>query len=193
MEKALSRQGRQESYWSVLCAAVELEYKRGHLKWTMSELSRKSGVTRSLIYYRFGRSKIAILQEVIRTMSDEIVGTTPDRLKAWQRGDWLESVRRTRAIRLHAPYLANFYLAHRGRPNELGRMFLEAEMRFLKKLETHFPGLSDAGRRAIFSIFFGLTFSPVVDESVIAFVEQILGVRETKSELSRVPQVSMAN
>ena len=53
----MSHLSKDETFWSVLYSAIELDFKRGHLRGTMSELSRMSNVTRSLIYYYFGKSK----------------------------------------------------------------------------------------------------------------------------------------
>ena len=52
---------KDETYWKILDAVIALEIRRGHQKWTISELSRLSGITRTLIYYYFGKSKLEIL------------------------------------------------------------------------------------------------------------------------------------
>jgi len=44
---------KDDTFWKVLNTAIILDFNRGHLRWSMSELSRSSGITRSLIYYYF--------------------------------------------------------------------------------------------------------------------------------------------
>ena len=73
---------KDEAFWKILNAAIELDYKKGHLKWTMTELSRRSGVTRSLIYYYFGRQKAAILKEAVKIVGEEFVGLNERRTTA---------------------------------------------------------------------------------------------------------------
>jgi AcrR family transcriptional regulator len=158
---------RDATYWKVLNAALELDFKRGHMKWTMSELARKSAITRSLIYYHFGRSKIAILEEAVRVIGEEVIGASAERIKMWQDGDWLGSVKQARAVSLRLPNLANFYLLHRTRPTELGHSIKKIEDSYFKKLETFFPLIPPAGRSALFAVFFGLAFGPYVDDEAL--------------------------
>ncbi|MCB0357357.1 MAG: helix-turn-helix transcriptional regulator, partial [Bdellovibrionales bacterium] len=99
-----------ENYWKILNAALELDVKKGHLKWTVSDLSRKSGITRSLIYYYFGRSKSSILNEAIKLIGHEVAGLTPEREEMWNLGDFIASMKQARRTIENAPYLSLFIL-----------------------------------------------------------------------------------
>lgn len=166
--------GRDVTFWKVLNAALELDFRRGHVKWTMSELSRKSGITRSLIYYHFGRSKMAILDEAVRVIGEEVVGLGSERMDMWRRGEWAASVRASREMVVKAPHLCNFYLSHRERPTEIGAALREIEMNYLKKLELIFLGLPPAGVRALFGLFFGSIFAPLVNDEAIEYSVKVL-------------------
>lgn len=163
------RPGRDETFWRVLNAALELDFRKGHLKWTMSELSRKSGITRSLIYYHFGRSKQTILEEAVQVIGEQVIGITPERMAMWQKGDWKEAVMASRAIIEQSPSLVNFYLLHRDRPTEIGNHLRNLEANYSKKLETLFPHLPSAAHRGMFAFFFGVTFAPGIDATAVAF------------------------
>ena len=56
-----STRSKEEIYFMVLNAILKMEIAKGHLKWTLSDISRESKVTRSLIYYYFGKEKKAVL------------------------------------------------------------------------------------------------------------------------------------
>jgi AcrR family transcriptional regulator len=183
-----SSKSRDATFWKVLNAALELDFRRGHTKWTMSELSRKSGITRSLIYYHFGRSKMGILEQAVGVIGEEIVGITPERLELWKNGDWLASVRVARAVSEQAPYLANFYLMHRERPTELGASIRKVESGYFKKLETFFPQMGQPALRAIFALFFGLTFAPHVTDEAIQVAISALKALQVSAEPFRLPR-----
>ena len=51
------------------------ELIKGHLKWSLSDISKHSGVTRSLIYYYMGKEKEQILEEAIRFMLELFFNT----------------------------------------------------------------------------------------------------------------------
>lgn len=176
--------GRDAAFWKVLNSALELDFRRGHLKWTLSELSRKSGITRSLIYYHFGRSKVAILDEAVRVIGEEVVGLSAERMEMWSRGDWVASVRAARAISTKSPHLCNFYLIHRDRPTEIGKALRDIESSYLKKLETIFRGLPPEGIRALFGFFFGMTFGPRVDDAAAEYGVGVLKSLAGKPEAS---------
>ncbi|TNF29269.1 MAG: TetR family transcriptional regulator, partial [Deltaproteobacteria bacterium] len=43
---------------------------KGHLEWRLSDIAKDADVTRSLIYYYFGKEKDLILEEAFRYMID---------------------------------------------------------------------------------------------------------------------------
>jgi AcrR family transcriptional regulator len=163
-----TRPNKDANFWKVLNAAMELDFRRGHLKWTVSELSRKSGITRSLIYYHFGRSKVTILEEAVRVIGEELIGLGEERMKQFQSGDWAGSVIRAREIANQSPFLVQFYLLHRNRPTEIGTSILQLEERYNAKLAMAFPERSEHGRRALYAFFFGLIFAPGIDDAAIS-------------------------
>ncbi len=158
---------KDDAFWAVLSSAIELEYKKGHLKWTITELSRKSKVTRSLIYYYFGRSKVSILKEGVKVIGEELVGLTEERIRKWKEGQFLESMLDAFEIYQKAPFLCAFYLNYRTMPNEIGESLLHLENEFFKKIKQFMPSLSDAQARAVFATYFGIIFSPLSNRESI--------------------------
>lgn len=194
-----NRTKKDEAFWKILSAAVELDHKKGHLKWTMTELSRRSGVTRSLIYYYFGRQKLSILKEGVKLLGEEFVGLNERRMQMWKEGRFFESLKESHDIYAQAPYLCAFYLTYRVMQNEIGESLRQLEGEFLKRIKQFLPSLTTAQVKAIFSVYFGAVFSPFSDDAVLHEVvkslERIFGVmspylrnRKTSAPRTR-PQV----
>lgn len=173
-EKSVKKQEKDEVFWKILNGAIELDIKKGHLKWTLSDLSRKSQVTRSLIYYYFGRSKIDILKEAVRIVGEEFVGLSEDRMLMWQQGDLAASMVKTRQLSAKTPHLSIFILEHRDQNSEIGEELRKIEKAFLEKLETFFPHLNESSIKALFAFYWGLTFAPLLDEKSIQVAVQII-------------------
>ena len=153
-----------DNFWKILDAALELDVKKGHLKWTLSDLSRKSGITRSLIYYYFGRSKESILNEAIKLIGTELAGLNKKREKLWLEGQFLESLIEARSIFDKAPYLHLLIAEHIGRDTELGVAVRDIQTRFIAKINRVFK-LSDNNKsRAIYSLYWGMLFAPMQDK-----------------------------
>lgn len=170
----MAKKTRDQTFWKVLNAALDLDFRKGHLKWTMSELSRRSGITRSLIYYHFGRSKLAILQEAVRVIGEQVIGVDPERIEQWRSGNWKEAVLQSRQLMTSSPSLLNFYLLHRERPTEIGEALRRLEAGYQKKLRSLFPHLTDSAHTALYAFFFGVTFAPNVHNEAVEYALRAL-------------------
>lgn len=165
---------KDETFWKILNAAIELDFKKGHMKWTMTDLSRKSGITRSLIYYYFGRSKSEILRAGVKIVGEEFVGLTPERNEAWKGSKFLESLTLARNIYDRSPFLCAFYLNNREMDHEVGIAIREVEKQFISKLKHNFPTARIDQINTLFAVYFGIVFSPHVGkEEISIFVRMI--------------------
>ena len=161
------RPEKDEVYWKVLDAALHLDFKKGHQKWTMSDLSRSSGVTRSLLYYYFGKSRMDILNEAVRLMGEELFGLSPKKRELWMKGDVAGAICSTREVIEASPHLAAFYFVHRTRLTEFGESIRRLESQYIRKLQEFFPKLSFEDLNGLFGLFFGLVFAPKLSEPSI--------------------------
>lgn len=169
-----SQNKKDDLYWTVLNNALELDFKKGHLKWTISELSRKSKITRTLIYYYFGRSKISILEAAVSIIGEEFVGIANQRVELWQKGQFEESLLEARQFYKKLPFLCAFYLNYRSRPNDIGKALLKLENSFKRKVKKSAPKATNAQINTIFAIYFGIGFSPNVGEAEIKIFAQFI-------------------
>jgi AcrR family transcriptional regulator len=63
-----SLEGKEEVFFKICNSVLKKEVEKGHLKWTVSDISRDADVTRSLVYYYFGKEKQNIFDEAWRYM-----------------------------------------------------------------------------------------------------------------------------
>jgi AcrR family transcriptional regulator len=154
---------RESDFFKVLDSVLRLEVSKGHLRWKISDVSRLSGVQRTLIYYYFGKSKENIVQTAMKTISEEFFGLSQERLELWRQGRISESVTRTRELFGKAPHLAEFYFHWRQQPSEIRDEFRRIEKRYLAKIKDFFPKLSLHERQALHAVFFGLVMIPDLD------------------------------
>jgi AcrR family transcriptional regulator len=158
---------KDETYWKILNAAVILDIRHGHQRWTMTQLARSSGVSRTLVYYYFGKSKQDILNEAVALFGSELSGMAPWRLTLWEQGRLAETFHETRRIYGRVPALLPFFLLHRGLDTEIGRAIRRHEGAFRSKIARFFPDRPAADREVAFALFFGVSFAPEVsDEGV---------------------------
>lgn len=158
---------KDETYWRVLNCAVELEMTKGHLKWTMTELSRKSKVTRSLVYYYFGRSKIEIIEAAVSIIGEEFAGLSEKRMKMWEEGRFEESLIEAREFHDKAPHLCAYYITFRDKKNDVGKSLIKLENTFRRKLKKFMPRATDEQANTIFAVYFGMVYAPNVSEKEI--------------------------
>ncbi len=158
---------KDETFWAVLNAAIELEFVRGHQRWTMSELSRTSKITRSLIYYYFGKSKENILLEAVKLVGEELFGLSPQRLELWQKGLIAESVIQSRKLLEKAPHMSTFYMVHRNAETEIGASLRQLEKEQRQKLKRYFHDSSEPYLEALFGLLIGLVIAPKLPDAAV--------------------------
>ena len=166
---------KDEKYWAILNAAISLDIRVGHQKWAMTQLSRQSRVSRTLIYYYLGKSKLGILLEAVNLFGSEFAGVTPERTAMWKEGRIGESIVMSRELLVRIPWLIPFYSLNRDQDNELGKAIKAKEELFKKKLKSFFPHLSRNQIDGLFAGFWGLVFAPGLNaQSVHSLVETLV-------------------
>lgn len=167
---------KDEKYWNILNHAVRLEVTKGHLRWTMTDLSRASGVGRTLIYHYFGKTKESIIQEALKLIADEVFGLSTERLQLWQEGRIQESVSKSRELLEKAPHLREFYIHWRQKPSEVQEHLIQVEKRYTQKLKLLKKDLSADQAKAIFAVLFGLVMTPELNIKTIELVLAALDI-----------------
>jgi AcrR family transcriptional regulator len=162
---------KDDLFWQILDAALQLECTKGHLRWKMTDLSRTSGVTRSLIYYYFGNSKLKIIQEAIRLMGEEFFGLSEERMALWREGRSAESLQKTRDLVRRTPHIVIFYLQQRRAGNSLAQEIQRLEQRYLEKLRSRYPNAPQERLIASFYALLGVAaLADVSDETLVGVI-----------------------
>ena len=161
------QQDKEEVYKSVLNAAIELEIQLGHLKWTYTLLSKKSKVSRPLIYYYFGKEKINIVIEACNLFGQILAGTTKERMQAWEDGNIEDMLEQTRVLLSNYPYLTPYYFLYRNKDNEVGHLIRKYEQDGFTKRKKFFPKLNASEQRIMFAFHLGLVTFPHIEGSDI--------------------------
>lgn len=162
-KRFLSKSGmgdKDETYWRILNAALRLDFKRGHLRWTITELSRTTKVARSLIYYYFGKSKNAILVAALQLIGEDLFGLNQERIGLWNEGKIEESILRSRSAVRANPHIVAFYFAHRADESPIGEKLRELEVSYRKKLEKMLPEKSEEEIKSITALNLGRVICP---------------------------------
>lgn len=142
---------KEETYKAVLSAAMRLEFKFGHLRWSTTQLARESGISRTLIYYYFGASKLDLLKAAVRLLGDDLAGFSPEKQECWKNGDIFGAIRQSRKLLDDFPGMIAFYYQHRADSGELGTLIRQIESEYVVR---------DARRSSMRITFFPLTLIP---------------------------------
>ncbi len=169
-----TQQSKEDVYKAVLNAAIELDIQLGNLKWTYTLLSKKSKISRTLIYYYFGKEKINILKEACLLFGDEFSGKGQERMEAWESGNIDIGLNKTRSLVKDYPYLIAFYFLYRDKKNEIGDLIRKCESDGYQKRKHFFPELSDKELRIMFSFHLGLVAFPYLESSDVTDACNIL-------------------
>jgi AcrR family transcriptional regulator len=174
MANKVSSKSKEEIFWSVFEAVIQLEATKGFGKWKVTDLSRLSKVSRPLIYYYFGKSKESILETAVDFMGEEYFGLSDARMKMWDQGQLVESILISRRMCQKAPYGLLFYMTRRNMQNSIGERMREFEKRYRKKLAEFFPQLAAVGNDGMAGVIFGLvTFPDLTEDGVVKSIQFI--------------------
>ena len=125
-------------YIQVCSTVLALEYQKGHLNWTFSEVSRKSKVTRTLIYYYFGKEKEKVLEEAYKFIIANFFDI--ERTKTMGIRDRLRQVLTDLKS---MPYLLVLYYLEKHNNTEFGKMIQKAEAVLIKNMKNEFPNMTE--------------------------------------------------
>jgi AcrR family transcriptional regulator len=141
---------QDEIFYSICHTVLKLEVGKGHLKWTVSDISRESGVTRSLIYYYFGKEKEVILEEAYRYMLDTIFN-----LKREESLGIKERMKLTVKRLQEMPYLFVLYYLKKNSDTQIGELIRTAEEQLMNNFKKDYPEMSEEEVLKIFIMELG--------------------------------------
>jgi AcrR family transcriptional regulator len=153
----------------VLSHVLALDGTKGHLKWKVSELARRVGMTRPLVYYHFGRTKLEILENSLELLADEFYGFSRPFEKAPKLGtkEFEEDFVRAQRFISKFPGLTILYVRCRTGESPLRKKFIEFEKKFQNKLKYQCPGIDQPTAEALHVLLHGIVHAPFSDEQAV--------------------------
>lgn len=160
----------------VLNLVLTYEVTKGHLKWKVSDVARRLNLSRSLIYYHFGKSKEEILESCYQLLAEEFYGLNLD-LRPLRNLDsrGLESaLLRTQSIYLKNPAIVIFYHRWRNEASESKARIVQIEKQFQGRLRAVFPELSELDILALHTIMHGVVTSPFTSLEALRVIVSLI-------------------
>lgn len=142
---------KEDVFFEICNAVLKLEVQKGHLLWKISDVSRISGITRSLIYYYFGKEKENILNEAWHFMLQlfyENAGKEEPLTIEQRMQIIIEHIKKM-------PYLMVLFILEKGKETEFGQKITKAEKNLLQKFENEFPHLSKTEIKKVYLLELG--------------------------------------
>lgn len=169
----MSSYSKDEIFKAVLNAAIELDIEKGFLNWTYTELSKRASISRTLIYYYFGKSKVNVLKEACHLFGKELSGRNEERTKLWQISDISAGLDKTRDLFKECPTLINYYFLNRYKNNEIGDLIRNYEQEAIEKRKEFFPNLSESAIRVMYAFHLGLTTASDLNKADLQLADQL--------------------
>lgn len=147
----LNLENKDKLFFDVCNSVLKLEVKKGHLQWSISEVSRDSDITRSLIYYYFGKEKEVILEEAVHFMLTFMFST--------EASSYTDIKKRVSILveRVNKmPYLLTYFIQEKSKDTKYAEMIMNAENTLLKHLHSHYPHLKEEDIFKIYILELGL-------------------------------------
>ncbi|MBH47497.1 MAG: hypothetical protein CME71_04955 [Halobacteriovorax sp.] len=152
----------RDLHYKILNSVTKLEVNKGHLSWTISQVAADSGVSRTLIYYYYGKEKEKLLNEAMKFMVQTVFnleGIEPvepkERIKVV-----LEQLKKM-------PYLLVLFYLNRRAESELGDVIRDGEQKLFAVFRSIFPQAKDEEFMMIYLLELGCALHGDVEHSMI--------------------------
>lgn len=148
----------------IVSTVFRFEVAKGHLKWKMTEISRVSGVNRTLIYYYFGKTKKEIFNHCFEVIMNDFYGLSPERAQLARAGKLAECVKCGYELFHKNPEFMAFYFHWRFKKSPIQDRLLELENAYQNKLRMLFPHLNTSQVHALHAAVQGIVVAPFLKE-----------------------------
>jgi len=132
-----------EKFDKLLHTVMHLEVRKGHLRWTVSELSRLTKVTRPLIYYYLGKTKIEIFKATLYILAKDFYGLSDERIAMKAKTGRLDSILATRKVAMGNADILAFFYANRFGKTWMQPELVDMEKAFIARLDKELEGISE--------------------------------------------------
>lgn len=155
----LTKETKNETIQKLSEAIFELESSKGHLAWKVTDIVRKTKLSRSLIYRYLGSSKKDMLLSSLNNFVSDFYRFEPV-------GDNLtfpDMILEARLRVYNRPEAILFYQKWRARESWLQNEFILVEKKFQRQLKKDFPGLTAVQILSLHTVIHGLVTAPFLN------------------------------
>lgn len=149
---------------NIVNTVFRFEVAKGHLKWKMTEISKYSGVNRTLIYYYFGKTKKEIFNHCLEVIMNEFYGLSPEREQLVNSGKLMECSRKSYKLFHDNPEFMAFYFHWRFKKSPIQTRLIELEIAYKNRLKRLFPHLQEPQLQAVHAAIQGIVTAPFLKE-----------------------------
>lgn len=111
---------------------IKLDVIKGHMQWTVTDISRNSGLSRTWIYNALGKSKHDMLFSSLLNVLDDFFCTTEERIEIFKNQGEIGVLRRSREIFYKYPELIIFYFRFHKANCDFGQLIKSKEEQYFK-------------------------------------------------------------
>lgn len=156
---------KENALRSMALAVLVLEVRRGHLKWKVTELGKRAGYSRGLVYQYLGATKPEILRNALEVFLRAFYSLDNDNF-----GETLGAkVASTRRFLVDHPEPILFYQKWRaGEGSWIREALVDAERDFRKRIRARFPGITPSQLILFHALLHGLVTAPFLDAKTAA-------------------------
>lgn len=169
----LPNMSKQEKIFHVSLCIFALELSKGHLRWKVTELVRKSGMSRPVIYRYLGGSREEMLIAALNVFCSEFYGLDGNSKKQ----SFATMIGKARELMQQYPEAVIFYQKWRSRESFIQNEFIRIEARFRKKLHKYFPHFDEDQIQVAHTCIHGLVTSPFLTPTQTIQVCQSLSLK----------------
>lgn len=153
---AVKETDKNETIQKLSDAIFELEASKGHLLWKVTDVVRKTKLSRSLVYRYLGSSKNEMLLSALRNFIADFYRFEPNKKEI----SFEEIIFEARLRVSQKPEAILFYQKWRAKDSWLKQEFVTIEKKFQKQLKKSFPALSEIEIIGIHAMIHGLVTAP---------------------------------
>ncbi|TNE98147.1 MAG: TetR/AcrR family transcriptional regulator [Deltaproteobacteria bacterium] len=154
---------KDETFFKICNSVMKMEVAKGHLEWRLSDIAKDADVTRSLIYYYFGKEKDLILEEAFRYMIDLFYNL--ERKNSMNIIDRLNFVLGNLKT---MPWVFVLFYLQKDADNKIGELIRNAEARLLEIFQEDYPELDETAFKKLYVLQLGCVAHKGLSEQDVA-------------------------
>ncbi len=180
MKKSINKTTELDSTrLEIICSVFNLEVSKGHLKWSVSQIARDCKISRTLVYYHFGRTKQEILLNCLEVLTRELYGLNGVR-NDFKKTSLLDSLLSCHDLYSQVPSYSVFCQKWARKQSIYRDKYLQLQKIYDEKLKVNFPNSTLEQRLSLRAYFYGLVAAPSFERELITEALQLLRLGDLK-------------